>query len=37
MSEADAIEYVGYLFVAYASGWGVGFLQHAAKRFLEMF
>lgn len=32
MSEADVLEYIGYLFVAYATGWGSGFLILTFKK-----
>lgn len=36
MTEADAIEYLGYLFAAYAIGWSVGFAQYAFKRLTDL-
>lgn len=36
MNEADALEFLGYLFAAYASGWALGFLQMAFKRYTEI-
>lgn len=35
MTAADVAEYIGYLFLAYASGWGSGFLFYGFKRALD--
>lgn len=36
MSEADVVEFVGFLFVAYAGGWVSGFLILTFRKFAEL-
>lgn len=36
MSEADTLEFLGYLMLAYTLGWGVGMLVYAFKRGTEL-
>ena len=35
MIEADVLEFVGYCFAAYATGWGSGYLLYVFRRALD--
>lgn len=35
MTEADVLEVIAYMFSAYATGWGSGYLIYAYKRLMD--
>jgi hypothetical protein len=35
MTDADIAEFIGYMFAAYATGWGSGYLIYSWKRLTD--